>query len=116
MTCPADSILMSRAPLGSGCPETSSQTPANGLFFVSLPVVCDQARATAASVIGNAISIFMMSSFFYGCLSCLFVYLQNAFAAHGIADRIGHHPTADYRVGGTSRCPCALVPSRQLVC
>src|SRR5438552_4138829 len=80
MTCPAESILISRAPLGSGCPDSNSQTPSNWLFFACLPVVCDQATATAASVIGNAKRIFMMmfSSAFPMLLPQPFLHVRSA--------------------------------------
>src|SRR2546430_13114253 len=36
MKCPPESILMSRVPSGSGCPETSSQVPSSASFIARL--------------------------------------------------------------------------------
>src|ERR1051326_710517 len=65
MKCPPEMVLIPLALSGSCCPETNSHVPSSWLFFVSLPLACDQARSTAATVIARTSDIsFMMSSFF----------------------------------------------------
>src|SRR5438105_4221812 len=66
MKCPPEIILVSRAPLGSCCPETRSQVPSRGLFFVWLPFVCEPATNAAVSAIAITSNVFLtMSSFDY---------------------------------------------------